>query len=147
MKNFTILPPVILLMLSFQGNSQFYGTYWSAYPATYSLGSGFATTSVPGYVWLGYLNTVQNVSGWTNLNKNFLFQGLGQSAISGGYQVLEGINCTTNYSQIMQNYGVAAIECSGPSPVQYAVAGVYNKGVYFVTYDVSGNPITSKLFL
>jgi hypothetical protein len=142
----TVISIALSSLLSFSMNAQFYGTYWSAYPATYELGNGFATNAAPGYFWLGYLGTVQNVGGWTNANKNFHIQGLGISAISAAYQVFDAAECGNNYTQIMQAYGVNCIECNANLQVRYAVAGAYKHGIYFVTLNSLGGVVSSMLY-
>ena len=136
---------IIACFFGSQSKSQ-YASIWAAYPLTYELSSGFATKNTPGMLWFGYHSTVQNISTFWHVNKNFCIMGAGLSSIWSGYKIYESNACTGSLTQVLNGYGVSAIETSGSNGESYAVAGTYDKAVYFCTLDKFGNVISNMSY-
>jgi len=140
-----LLVCVLAWFLTFQSKSQ-YASVWSAYPPAYELSAGFVTHNTPGYFWLGYLSTVQNISSFWHVNKNFCILGSGSSAIWSAYQIFDANNCSGTLSQVLNGSGVTAIETIGVQGERYALAGAYDKACYFTTLDKFGNVISAMSY-
>ena len=137
-----------ICLFTIQSKGQFpYSSIWAAYPLSYSLSAGFATTNTPGFFWLGYMATIQNISTTWHSNKNFCIMGSGASSFWSAYKVYAGaLGCDDTISQVLNGLGVAAIETNGPNNLNYALAGVFDRGCYFATLDNSGNVLSTQLF-
>ena len=130
---------------SIQSKSQ-YASIWAAYPITYTLSSGFATKNTPGALWFGYHSMVQNISTTWHVNKNFCIMGSGLSSIWPCYKIFESNACTGSLSQVLNGYGVSAVETKGSNGEAYAIAGSYDNACYFCTIDKFGNIISTMSY-
>jgi hypothetical protein len=139
---------IAICFFAIQSRGQFpYASIWAGYPLAYELSSGFATNVTPGYFWLGYLSTVQNISTTWHINKNFCIMGTGASAIWSAYKVFDANACTgSSLTQVLNGYGVSAIETNGANGLRYALAGSYDKACYFTTLDSSGNVMSAMSY-
>lgn len=150
---------ILLLALFSKGMvAQFvYSTVWSDFSPTYTLTSGFSTTTSPGYIWCGYhpqLN-LGNYPWWPQ-NLNIMIRGYGVSSLWASYKLYEGnsTNCTGPLTQILNGRGVSMVEVSYQfangqvpvGPVRYAMAGAYDKGCYFLGVTSVGTPSAAMLY-
>ena len=132
----------LFCFFTFQSRGQ-YASSWVGFPPAYELSSGFTTQNTPGYFWLGYLSSVQNISTTWHVNKNFCIMGSGSSSIWAAYKIYDANACSGSLSQVLNGYGVSAIETVGPNYERYALAGVYDKACYFTTLDKFGNVVSA----
>jgi len=144
MKKF-LLSFIAACLFTFFSNGQ-YASVWSGYPLGYEVSAGFATQNTPGYFWLGYLPTVQNISTYWPTNKNFFIMGAGSSSIWSNYQIFDSQGCSGPTSLVLNGYGVSAIETLGPNNLGYALAGSYDKACYFATLDKFGNVLSAMSY-
>lgn len=134
-----------------------YSTVWSDYSTTYTLTSGFSTTTTPGVMWCGYhpqLN-LGNYPWWPQ-NLNIMVRGYGFSSLWASYKVYEGnpSTCTGPMNQILNGRGVSMSEVSYQygngqipnGPIRYVMAGSYNNGCYFIGVTSVGTPSASMLY-
>ncbi len=120
-----------------------YASIWAGYPQTYEVSSGLTTTATPGCLWFGYMSTVQNIQTTWHVNKNFCVMGAGPSSIWAAYQIFDANSCTGSLSQVLNGNGVSVIETAGSNNLTYAVAGSYDKAVYFATLNNTGGVMTA----
>jgi len=129
--------------------SQPYGQ--AIYPFNNSfLSSGNVTKTTPGLLMAGYTPVV------TPGNPNFYLNwvgpggGLGGSVFQAGYTMMEGVPCIspTGWNIVYNCAGISAIETNitGPNPAVLALAGAYDKGVFFSTVNSLGVNVSSKVF-
>ncbi|PBQ33416.1 hypothetical protein CNR22_17060 [Sphingobacteriaceae bacterium] len=142
----TLLAITFACLFTFSSKSQFnYSSIWVAYPPGYELTSGFATKQKPGYFWIGYMPTVQNIQTTWYINKNFSILGAGPSSMSVSYKVFDASACIPGapLSQVLTGNGVSAIETNGANGFRYAIAGSYDKACYFTAIDTAGNVLAA----
>lgn len=69
--------------------------------------------------------------------------GAGPSSIWAAYKIFDANNCNGSLSQVLNGNGVSVIETSGSNNLRYAVAGSYDKAVYFTTLNNTGGVLNS----
>ncbi|WP_317897646.1 T9SS type A sorting domain-containing protein [Aurantibacillus circumpalustris] len=141
----SLLVLILACFFSTQTKSQ-YSSILAAYPTAYELSAGFATKNTPGTLWFGYLSTVQNISTFWHVNKNFCIMGSGSSSIWSAYKIFETSGCAGTSTQVLNGYGVSAIETNGSGGEAYALAGSYDNASYFCTLDKYGNVISAMSY-
>lgn len=138
----SLLVFTIATLFALQSKGQ-YASQWAGYPVGYQLSSGFATQGTPGYFWLGYMPSVQNINTPWHSNKNFCIMGTGLSAVWASYKIYESNVCVGGLTPVLNGNGVTAIETRGANNLTYALAGVYDKAVYFATLDNLGTVLSA----
>lgn len=139
---------LVVFFLSQSLKAQFpYASIWSGYPPSYNIGTGMATSITPGYLWFGYMSTVQNIPGTWHANKNFCAMGYGASTFYAAYKLYDGFaDCKDTMAQILNGYGISAIETNGTNYARYAITGTYDKGVWFTSLDSVGNILVTQMY-
>lgn len=72
--------------------------------------------------------------------------GAGPSSIWAAYKIFDANNCNGSLSQVLNGSGVSVIETNGSNNLRYAVAGAYDKAVYFTTLNNTGGVLTAVAY-
>lgn len=119
----------------------YYGNYVVKNDTTYRLSCGLTTQIKQGYLAFGYNHTISTstVNYWPS--KNFMVTGYGNSFLWAAFEIFDAANCSGSLSKVYNGCGVTAVEVNGINNVRYAIAGAYNKAVYFTTLDSAANVV------
>lgn len=143
---------VLVLAFGFLKAQFVFSSVWSDYTPTYTLTSGFNTTTTAGFMWCGYQPQL-NLGNypWSPNNLNIFVRGYGFSSMWTSYKIYEGIPglCNGPLTQILNGNGVSMTEVYyklGAGLVRYAMAGAYDTGAYFIAITSGGTPVSTKLY-